>query len=149
MPTFATRTRGLRFKVTRDLTKDGIMAACNALNDHPYFEGNVTFKPEGISEGGIQCCFSDACWYKTVRLCVGHNCSTGKWPWVDHQSALTDWQGNDQLIVEKGNTLDTFLKSYRGAPAFSLEELHAWEECLSVAGLKRVGRFPGKRRLTN
>ena len=40
-----------------------------------------------------------------------------------------------------------FLKSFNGAPLFTLEELKIWEECFNQIGIVKVAKYPTKKSL--
>ena len=51
-------------------------------------------------------------------------------------------------LQEKNKSISTFLKSFHGAPLFTLKELKLWEKCFNAIGLKRLGRYPRKKDLS-
>ena len=146
----STYTTGLTLKTQRIITKDDIMTMCKLLNNKDDYSNLCEFQPEGISEGGILYKFKDNLdnkWYKSVRLCVGCGESTGKWYWVN-DNYLSEWTGNNDIIFDKNNKFTLFLKSFKGAPVFTLEELKIWEDCFNEIGIIKVGKYPSKKSLT-
>ena len=139
---------GLTLKTTKIITKKDISVLCDELNKK-YTE--VSFKPEKISEGGIIFNFKDNLdnqdnrWYKSVRLCAYKNIGA-KWYWVE-DNCLSEWNGSDDLIFPAKVKFTIFLKSFYGAPLFTIEELKIWEECFNQIGIIKVGRYPSKKSL--
>ena len=144
-----TYTIGLTLKTERIITKDDIITMCNLLNSKEEYYNLCEFQPEGISGGGILFKFKGNLgnnWYKSVRLCVSHGESKGKWYWINN-NYLSEWSGNDDIIFDKNNKFTLFLKSFYGAPLFTLEELKIWEECFNQIGILKVGKYPSKKSL--
>jgi hypothetical protein len=145
----STYTPGLRFKCLKDITKNDIIVLCDLLAAN-YNDGLCSFQPEGITEGGIEFVFNANCpsdWYKSVRLCVYSGTTAGKWYWVDKANVMTEWENNDDLIFQKNTHFHTFLKSFNGAPIFTIEELTIWVECFDQIGIRKVGKYPTKKSL--
>jgi hypothetical protein len=139
-----TYTPGLRLKTKKNITKNDIIIMCNLLNGHCEYSNLCEFTPEGITEGGILFKFNDDFnknWYKSVRLCVG-----GCWPWVN-EHVMTEWSGNNDGILQINTNFTLFLKSFNGAPLFTLNELKIWEKCFNHIGIIRVGKYPSKKSL--
>ncbi len=144
-----TYTIGLTLKTERIITKDDIITLCKLLNSKDQYSNLCEFQPEGITEGGILFKFKDNLdnkWYKSVRLCVSHGESRGKWYWVN-DNYLSEWTGNNDIIFDENNKFTLFLKSFRGAPIFTLEELKIWEDCFNQIGIIKVGKYPSKKSL--
>lgn len=145
-----TYTLGYRLKTERVITKNDIISMCNLLNARDEYLDLCEFKPEAISEGGIVFKFKDGCdanWYKSVRLCVSHGGSKGKWYFIK-DNVMNEWSGNNDIIFSNGNKFDIFLKSFHGAPLFTLAELKIWEECFNQIGIVKVGKYPSKNSLS-
>tara|TARA_B100000768_G_C11202562_1_gene342393 strand:+ start:300 stop:746 length:447 start_codon:yes stop_codon:yes gene_type:complete len=144
-----TYTNGLCFKTERKITKNDIIIMCNLLNSNSEYSNLCTFRPEGISEGGIIYDFKDNSqneWYKTVRLCVNHGNTGGKWDWVN-ENVMTEWSDNDDIIFYENSIFTTYLKSFNGAPLFTIDEIKIWENCFQQIGIVRSGMYPSKKRL--
>lgn len=136
-----TYTSGLTFQASRDITAKDISELCEILSKDPFYEG-VQFEPEKITEGGILFQYPDAKegWYKSVRFRMNR-----KWPFFQ------EWESNDQVLHETTlwghNQFTTYLKSFGGAPLFTVDELCVWEKAFSQLGCRRFGRMVGARRL--
>jgi hypothetical protein len=144
-----TYTRGFRLKTEQKITKNDIITMCKLLNERDEYINICEFQPEGISEGGIVFKFKDSfndIWYKTVRLGVNHGESDGKWYYVK-DNVMTEWVNNDDIIFPKNNKFTLFLKSFHGAPLFTVDELKIWEECFNKIGIIKVGKYPSKKSL--
>lgn len=140
---------GLTLKTERIITKDDIITMCKLLNGKDEYSDLCEFQPEGISEGGISYKFKDNLddkLYKSVRLCVNRGASKGNWYWVN-EKYLPEWTENNDIIFDKHNTFTLFLKSFDGAPLFTLEELKIWEDCFNQIGIVKVGKYPSKKSL--
>jgi hypothetical protein len=146
-----TYTIGLRLKTERIITKKDIITMCNLLNSNNEYSNLCEFKPEGITEGGIVFKFKDNFdknWYKSVRLCVNSGDSKGKWYWIN-ENVISEWSDNNDIIFHKNTKFIIFLKSFYGAPLFTLDEIKIWEECFNQIGIVKVGKYPSKKSLTN
>jgi len=142
-----TYTTGLNFKTERIITKNDIINLCNLLNNKDEYSSLCEFKPEGITEGGILYKFKnehDKKFYKSVRLGICNN--IGKWCWIN-ENVMTEWLDNDDIIFNKNVKFTTFLKSFNGAPLFTIEELKLWEQCFNQIGIVKVGKYPTKKSL--
>lgn len=140
---------GLTLKTENEITKDDIITMCKLLNSKEEYSDLCEFQPEGKREGGILFKFKDNLdkeWYKSVRLCVNQNFSEGKWYRVN-DNYLSEWTGNNDIIFHKNNKFTLYLKSFNGAPVFTLEELKIWEECFNEIGIIKVGKYPSKKSL--
>ena len=146
-----TYTTGLHLKTEKIITKDDIITMCNLLNNNNEYSNLCEFKPEGITEGGIVFKFKynfDQKWYKSVRLCVDWGASRGKWYWVN-ENVISEWSGNNDIIFDKNTKFTIFLKSFHGAPLFTIDELKIWEECFKQIEIVKVGKYPSKKSLNN
>ena len=143
-----TYTCGLTLKTERIITKDDIITMCKLLNSKDEYSNLCEFQPEAISEGGILFKFNnlDNKWYKSVRLCVGKGRNKGKW-YLINDNVLSEWNGNNDIIFDKNDIFTLFLKSFDGAPLFTIEELKIWEECFNQIGVVNVGKYPSKKSL--
>ena len=144
-----TYTIGLTLKTERIITKDDIITMCQLLNSKDEYSNLCEFQPEGITEGGILFKFKDHLpdtWYKSVRLCVRTGCSKGEWYWIN-DNVLSEWSKNNDIIFNKNNKFTLFLKSFNGAPLFTLDELKIWEECFNQIGIVKIGKYPSKKSL--
>jgi hypothetical protein len=131
-----TYTNGFNVKLDTPITKDSMVSICRLLEQR-FGDGNV-FVPEGIGGGFIL--WAD--WpgrldqkdYKCMRLMCNSS-----WPWV-HKDCMTTWGKSEDIVIAKG-PYDTFLKAFRNAPAWTLQELDVFKTCLEEHGFK-VGRMP-------
>lgn len=144
-----TYTPGLTLQTKKIITKNDIITICDLLKEQ--YSNLCEFQPEGITEGGILFKFKDNLdnkWYKSVRLCVDYGESKGKWYWIN-DNYLEEWSGTgkDDIIFDKNNKFTLFLKSFRGAPLFTIEELKIWEECFNQIGIINVGKYPSQKSL--
>ena len=79
-------------------------------------------------------------------MCVDCGKSNGKW-YTINDNYISEWTGNNDIIFDKKNKFTLFLKSFYGAPLFTLEELKLWEECFNQIGIVKVGKYPSKKSL--
>jgi hypothetical protein len=143
----ATYTNGYSIKSQKNITKHDMIVLCNLLNANPYYTSICEFTPEGISEGGIKFNFiNQPLFYKSVRLRVSHGSARGEWPIVNN-NVMMEWIGNSDIILEINKQITIFLKSFHGAPLFTIEELKIWEECFGQIGLIKIGKYPSKKSL--
>ena len=144
----STYTKGITFKTEKDITKNDIITMCNLLNNKDDYINLCVFEPAAISEGGIVYKFknNNNKWYKSVRLCVKKDYSKGEWYWIN-KNVINEWIENNDIIFNKDNTFTIFLKSFHGAPVFTLDELKLWENCFNEIGIVRVGKYPTKKSL--
>ena len=143
-----TYTSGLRLKTKRIITKNDIITMCNLLNSNNVYSNLCEFRPEAITEGGIVFKFNKECdnkWYKSVRLNVNGN-TGGEWDCIN-ENVMTEWSGNNDLVLKLNTKFTIFLKSFHGAPIFTLDELKIWEECFKQIGIIKVGKYPSKKSL--
>ncbi len=149
-----TYTTGLSLKTKNNITKHDIITMCNLLNSNCEYSNLCEFTPEGISEGGILFNFKDEFpkeWYKSVRLHIRfseNRDENGKWNWNwINENVITEWSSNNDIVIQKNIEFTIFLKSFHGAPLFTLDELKIWEECFNQIGIVKVGRYPSKKSL--
>ena len=134
-----TYTNGPTLKTERDIYKGDIINLCEILNNE--YDGCCEFQPERISEGGILYNFKDGTTgYKSVRLYIK------RWGRIK-DDVMSTWFENTDMLLDANTEINIFLKSFDGAPNFTIDELQIWERCFNQIGLKRVGKFPSKRKL--
>lgn len=136
---------GFSLKASEDVTKGDIIILCNTLNTHGYYRGLCTFTPECVTDGGIKFNFYNRSWFKTVRLGI---VTIENGQWYDATN-LDDWINSTEIVFKKGTKINLLLKSFFGAPVFTLDELRVWEYCFSQIGCIKVGKFPRKSDLIN
>ena len=64
-----------------------------------------------------------------------------------NDNVMTEWLDNNDIIFNKNSKFTIFLKSFHGAPLFTLDELKIWEECFNQIGIVKVGSCPSKKSL--
>jgi hypothetical protein len=57
------------------------------------------------------------------------------------------WENNNDVVLEKGLTLTTYLKAFHGAPVFTENELKVFGECAERIGLKVDSKIPKNDKL--
>jgi hypothetical protein len=127
----ATYGEGFTYFSTKDITKNDFIELCETLDTC-----TTKFEPERIAEGGILYKFSHEVpesWYKSVRL--GINVGKG-WPDI-FGDEMTSWKYNNDIILEKNKFIDTWLKSFGGAPPFTFDEITQINKVLCKIGLKK------------
>ncbi len=62
---------------------------------------------------------------------------------------MTEWSGNNDIIFQTNTIFTIFLKSFHGAPLFTIDELKIWEECFKQIGIVKIGKYPNKKDLYN
>ena len=147
----STYTNGLTLKTLKIITKNDIIIMCNLLNNRDEYKNLCEFKPEGISDGGIIFNFKNAIndkWYKSVRLQVNNDNTGGKWYWIN-DDVVNEQTDNNDIIFDKNKTFRIFLKSFHGAPVFTLDELKIWEQCFYQIDIINIGKYPTKKSLIN
>lgn len=142
-----TYTHGFDLKCKNIITKKDIIKMCILLNNREEYSNLCKFQPEGITEGGIIYKFKDNNkWYKSIRLCVNYNGSSGKWYRVN-DNVMLEWKDNNDVIFNTNNEFTIFLKSFNGAPPFTITELKILEECFNEIGIINIGKYPSKNSL--
>lgn len=71
---------------------------------------------------------------------------SGEWPWVD-ENTMTEWKNDNNVLLKEKHIIQTFLKSFDGAPPFTIDELKIWEYCFKKIGLEVKGKYPTKKEL--
>ena len=118
-----TYTTGLKLKTEKIITKNDIITLCNLLNNRDEYSNVCEFEPEPITEGGILYKFknSDNKFYKSVRFhYFNHDV---EWYTVDGRTVMSEWCGNNDIIINKNIKFILFLKSFHRAPLFTIDEL--------------------------
>jgi hypothetical protein len=70
-----------------------------------------------------------------------------KWYFIT-DNVLVEWIESSDIVFNKNKKFVPLLKSFYGAPLFTIEELHIWEQCFNQIGIVKVGRYPTKKSLT-
>ena len=160
----STYTNGYTLISKKDITKKDIIELCELLTRE--YNNGYTFEPEGITEGGIIFKFPDSEKklpefkdekYKSVRLHFT-NCRyggrerylcysySGEWPWIN-KNTIIEWKDDNHVLLKEKHTIKIFLKSFHGAPPFTIDELKIWEYCFKKIGLELKGIYPTKKEL--
>lgn len=119
---------------------------CQLLNNRDEYYNLCEFQPKLITDGGILFKSKnnlDNKRYNSVRLSV-KNESKVKWYWINY-NCLSAWTGNNDIIFDKNIIFTSFLKSFYGAPLFTIDELEIWEECFNQIGVVNVDKYPSKQ----
>jgi hypothetical protein len=93
-----TYCEGYSLIANKDVTKGDLIYLCEELKAR--FEGKESFRPEGISEGGIV--FDTSKYYKSMRMHLRN------WPWIDN---IDSWIDNKDIIIHSRQIIRTTLKS--------------------------------------
>jgi len=142
----STYTDCYKVKTQQNITKNDIITLCNLLNEHPYYLNVCTFLPEKRVDGGIGFKFKDnQTFYKAVRFCILSD-KDAKWYFIK-DNVLSEWTENSDIVFNTNKKFVPLLKSFYGAPLFTIEELKIWEQCFNQIGITRVGKYPTKKSL--
>lgn len=153
-----TYTPGFKFKHTADITTHTIVNLCIALENE--FGDGYLFVPEAITEGGIEV----ADWpgrrsdeeYKTFRFSQQEG-EFGCWPSFTETptATLTAWWTDDARVIfpldreKKNSARGSLLKSFYGAPVWTVAELRKVAAAFEAVGLDCVrSTIPGARKLS-
>ena len=149
--TYAVR---IPIKSLRDITKSEFVKICNELqenfNEH-YKTDEYSFKPEQISEGGIlfenfsSLGYGD---YKTMRLYfIDGRCGNESLYGFIPYKVKELWQDDNDVLIPKGRQLFGLLKSFEGAPVWTVKELEIFKKCFNNYGLNMYRRLPSQKSL--
>jgi len=64
-----------------------------------------------------------------------------------YDNVMELWENNNDVILEKGLTLKTYLKAFHGAPVFTENELKVFGECAERIGLNVDSKIPKNDKL--
>ena len=135
---------GPTFRSARSITKDDMVRVCETLNEHPFYRGICTFRPEPISEGGIVFDFLREEQPEPRRCAVCKTCSNRRYKSIRLRygrffpvplEVMEEWKDNNEIVFPLNNIMTTHLKSFHGAPSFTTEELNVLAEALCTIGL--------------
>jgi hypothetical protein len=165
---------GFDIKAEKDITKSDLVDLCEALNDRigdqdskvepPSKKRRKTsktttekekkkadFRPQAISEGGIEYCHERENGKQRKSFRIGfntpYNTRARNWPRLNQETVMTDWQGSTDVIMRRGRCTNTYLKAWEPAPMFTKQELKTICEVFEKHGLTRIGRIPFKYEL--
>ena len=64
-----------------------------------------------------------------------------RWPSIK-PNVMEEWENNEDIILHKGLSIETYLKAFHGAPVFTESELKIFCECAEKIGLKLDSKIP-------
>jgi hypothetical protein len=70
------------------------------------------------------------------------------WPYVP-VNVMEEWENNNDVILEAGLSIGTYLKAFHGAPVFTEDELKLFGECSEKIGLPVDSKYPKKKELVS
>lgn len=132
-----TYCHGFKVEVWKDFTAADFYNLCQLLQKS--FPGFI-FEPEPITEGGIEF----VSWpgktekmYKTMRWHIYERVGRSvDWPRINRGKTIEEWKNNTSLVLAKeGYIINTVLKTWDGAPRWTLEELKLFAKNLEKMGL--------------
>ena len=124
--------KGRPYKATKIIYKKDIIELCNLLSNSDYFKDICHFVPEPVFGGGIRFKYKEKeKLYKTMRLGVSH------FPFMD-DNVMDNWKNSKDIVLQENEKIKTYLKSFDGAPAFTIEEINVFEMHLKEIGFVRV-----------
>ena len=129
---------GFTIQTTKPITKNDIITLCNLLNNCKEYKNVCEFEPEGICGGGILFKYKDDennKGYKSLRFNLGQ--CNGNWGWVN-DNVMTEWLNNEDVVVDKKKVFTTCLKSFHGAPSFTVKEENLLKRYCNKIGMGRV-----------
>ena len=146
-----TYTSGFILTSMRVITKSDFYNICKLLKSEFNAYYNTTeyeFEPEPITEGGIifkkmpnmiNSLNPSKTLYKSMRIYIS---MLGKYGFITENS-LSEWENNQDILCGEKLKLDTYLKSFHGAPLWTIDELKIFKMCFEQHGFK-CGKLPKK-----
>jgi hypothetical protein len=137
----------------KDITKNDMFELCNNLGNrfNSYYNiNNYSFSPECITEGGIVFDnFNKIDCYKTMRLYPSDKKGNRirNLYGIIHDNIKEDWVNNTDILIYKNEYINTFLKSFKGAPEWTNEELKIFIDCFQNIDIY-IYKLPTKKLLT-
>lgn len=141
-----TYTDGFKMKCTRNITKGDYMALFSIITkrlNQYYNDPNHVVSLDYVSNGDeFGFCFNN---YPDPAF-------KGMKHWFYYNDnyiqvwAQDNWVGNDEVIIPAGSEGRTFVKSFFGAPVWTIKELDIFKECFTLVGMK-CGRNPSAKSL--
>jgi hypothetical protein len=123
-----TYTFGFNFSINDKVTKHKIYNLCNDLNEE--FKGKLLLQPEKITEGGLLVTWPDQKnEYKTIRFITSDHFNRN-WPWIS-DDPMKSWKNNNDVIWPVSGKFGTVLKSFNGAPCWTISELELIAKCMT------------------
>jgi hypothetical protein len=136
--------RGPTFRSIRPITKGDMVRLCETLSEHPLYRGVCALQPEPITEGGMvfrflreeqpgprRCAVCKTCsgpQYKSIRFRYGRFIPVPR-------EVMEEWKDCEEVVYSSNQVMSTHLKSFHGAPPFTVEELLVLAEALCTIGL--------------
>lgn len=144
---FIMYNHGPEFKTGRIITKKDIVNLCHFLSALDFFKSKgISFRPEQISEGGIEYIFSNNYrrHYKSIRFTKESAYRKFDWPTV------TDlWKDSDDPLFSCNEIIPTYLKAFHGAPFFDMAELDVITYAFSEFSIYKLRIFKIIKKLNN
>ena len=146
-----TYTHGFTFNTQKDITKREYIELCELISDKINIQNNfigdskIKIKPEPITEGGMIFTngnnnvygngnFHSGIYYKSMR----HTCFMEEkktkireylnWECIN-DNTYDEWYSSNEIIFPIIMRGETVLKSFRNAPAWTMDELIIIKEC--------------------
>ena len=148
----STYTSGFNMIMDRDVTYADLIQICYDLNQ--LFDQQYHFAPEPITDGFIY--FKNykddhSGRYKSMRI------HPHRILWVNEETVFNDFLNNNDVFIPKTKKdvyssihptkTTTFLKAFRGAPAWTIDELNKFKTVFEKYGI-HVKKMPSKKSLT-
>lgn len=107
----------------------------NEFNEY-YNTNEYSFNPECISEGGIIFNnFNNKEKYKTMRLYFESDRGRENLYGYISNNIKDKWITDESVLINECDKLGTYLKSFRGAPKWTNDELKIFQKCFGKVGL--------------
>lgn len=138
-------TSGYKINPNHNFTKENLETLCSNLAARFYNTCEFKLSPSGDIEW-VEFPGKTDRMYKAMSISCENMYSTFyDYYKIDENifNALT------LITLENEIILNTYLKAYRGAPCWSLNELRIFEEEFKKIGMTIVGKYPEKYHLTN
>lgn len=113
-----------KLHISKDISKNDIIQLCDFLGSN-----GIVAEPEPITEGGI--IYKEISEYKSMRLplTIGGRIIF-YWPRIT-ENVLTEWRGNDDILLKKGSTMNAYIKGNTIIP----EEIKVWISAFAIIGI--------------
>lgn len=142
---------GFRFRSSKTITTHHIVNVIKNIEE--VFGSEYSFRPEAISEGGIEFVTwpkQSSGQYKSIRTIV-HD-SRGQWPHIEDVDCVRrQWINELPRVIWPGQVIgEVFYKALYGAPCFTREEVKKLVHSFEAVGMVCSGmRSPSDRSLQN
>lgn len=74
--------------------------------------------------------------------------TVGEWPSIP-LNVMELWENNNEVILEAGLSIHTYLKAFNGAPLFTEDELKTFIDCVEIIGFKLDSKIPKNKELVS